>query len=79
MFLRGSGLLVGLIALGVALVLCGCGALYIFAPEAGGATTETDIMNLRLGAAMVCCLPGLLFAIIGALAALFPFTFGRRK
>lgn len=81
MFLQGSGLLVGLILLGVALLLCSCGGTMIISPQSFVTSdmTAEEIASLPLGAAVVCCLPGVLFAIIGVLVALFPFTFGRRR
>jgi hypothetical protein len=79
MFLRGSGLLVGLALLGLALLLCACGGLYIFMPDIGEATDPVEMTNIQMGAAIACCLPGTLLAIVGVLIALFPFTFGRGK
>jgi len=79
MFLRGSGLLVGLALLGLALLFCACGGLYIFMPDIGGATDPAETANIQLGAAIACCLPGVLLAVIGALIALFPFAFGRGR
>jgi hypothetical protein len=79
MFLRGSGLLVGLILLGLALLFCVCGGLYILMPDIGGTTDPAEMTNIQMGAAVACCLPGTLLAIVGVLIALFPFTFGRGK
>ena len=84
-FLRGSGLLVGIIFLIVALLFCGCGGLLAISqppPETSGMSSSESLgytLGYSMAPLLVCCLPGALLAVIGVLIALFPFAFGRGK
>jgi hypothetical protein len=80
MFLRGSGLFVGIIVLLVALLLCSCGGLMMISQEP--LTTTEDpayALGYYIAPVIVCCVPGALLAVVGVLIALFPFAFGRGK
>ncbi|MBU0495914.1 MAG: zinc-ribbon domain-containing protein [Chloroflexi bacterium] len=85
MFLRGSGLILGIVLLVLALLLCGCGGLLTASqppPDTAGMTSSEAMgyqIGYQLGPALFCCLPGGLLGLLGLLAAIFPFTFGRRK
>lgn len=84
MFLRGSGLLIGIILIVLALTLCGCGVLTAATTYP---TAQTDLagkdaayaLGYYLAPVLVCFLPGMLFGLVGAFVALFPFAFGRRR
>ncbi len=83
MFLRGSGLLIGIILIVLALVFCGCGVLTAASTYP---TAESDLagkdaayaLGYYLAPVLVCFLPGLLLGLVGLFVALFPFAFGRR-